>query len=56
MGRMATYTGKKISWNQVLNSKQKLVPDNLNWNSTAPTLPNEKGEYEIPKPGITTID
>ena len=56
MGRMATYTGKMISWEQVLNSKQKLVPDNLNWNSTAPTLPNEKGEYEIPKPGITTID
>jgi len=56
MGRMATYTGKIISWEQVLNSKQKLVPDNLDWDSTPPVLPNKKGEYEIPKPGVTIID
>ena len=56
MGRMATYTGKIISWEQVLNSKQKLVPDNLDWDSAPPVLPNKKGEYEIPKPGVTIID
>jgi len=27
MGRMATYTGKKIDWNQMLNSKEDLTPD-----------------------------
>ena len=32
MGRMATYTGKKITWDQIMNSKENLVPDNLTWN------------------------
>lgn len=32
LGRMAAYTGKRITWEQALNSQQKLVPDELNWN------------------------
>ena len=55
MGRMATYTGKEITWNQALNSKQVLVPDNLSWNSTPPVLPDSKGRYAIPIPGVTKI-
>ena len=41
MGRMATYTGKKITWDQAINSKEMLVPNNLTWNSTPPTLPDD---------------
>ena len=37
---MATYTGKKITADQIMNSKENLVPDNLTWNSKAPTLPD----------------
>ena len=55
MGRMATYTGKEITWEQALNTKQVLVPDNLNWNSIPPVLPDSNGRYSIPKPGITII-
>ena len=55
MGRMATYTGKEITWEQALNAKQVLVPDNLNWNSIPPVLPDSNGRYSIPKPGITII-
>ena len=53
MGRMATYTGKKITWDQIMNSKENLVPDNLTWNSKAPTLPDSTGYYDIPVPGKT---
>ena len=53
MGRMATYTGEKISWDQIMNSKQKLVPDNLSWNSEPPIFPDREGNYEIPVPGKT---
>ena len=53
MGRMATYTGKKITWNQIMNSKENLVPDNLSWDSKAPTLPDSNGNYKIPVPGKT---
>ena len=39
MGRMAAYTGKEISWNDALNSQQKLVPDNLTWDMDLPIRP-----------------
>ena len=32
LGRMAAYTGKRITWEQALNSQQQLVPDELDWN------------------------
>ena len=53
MGRMATYTGKKITWDEIMNSKESLVPDNLSWNSTPPILPDEDGNYDVPVPGKT---
>ena len=31
MGRMAAYTGKVVTWEEALNSKQKLGPDKLEW-------------------------
>ena len=55
MGRMATYTGKEITWDQALNSKQVLVPDNLSWDSPPPVLPDSNGRYAIPIPGVTKI-
>lgn len=45
MGRMATYTGKEITWDQAMNSKQDLSPEKYEWGS-AP-------EVEIARPGIT---
>ncbi|MCI0488645.1 MAG: Gfo/Idh/MocA family oxidoreductase [Blastocatellia bacterium] len=31
MGRMSAYTGKMVSWDQALNSKEDLVPAKLEW-------------------------
>ena len=31
MGRMAAYTGQEITWEQAMNSQEKLVPDQLDW-------------------------
>lgn len=39
MGRMAAYTGQEISWEQALNSQEKLVPDQLDWNMKLPIAP-----------------
>ncbi len=39
MARMAAYTGGKITWDQALNSKQKLVPDHLDWDMNIDELP-----------------
>ncbi|MBI1368759.1 MAG: twin-arginine translocation signal domain-containing protein [Planctomycetes bacterium] len=31
MGRMSAYTGQKLTWDQALNSQEKLVPDTFAW-------------------------
>ncbi len=31
MGRMAAYTGQEVSWEDALNSKEQLVPEQLDW-------------------------
>jgi hypothetical protein len=46
MGRMAAYTGQEISYEQALNSQEKLVPDDLTWDSPAP-------EVKVAMPGQT---
>jgi hypothetical protein len=28
---MAAYTGQEITWEQAMNSQEKLVPDQLDW-------------------------
>ncbi|MCX6836866.1 MAG: Gfo/Idh/MocA family oxidoreductase [Verrucomicrobia bacterium] len=39
MARMAAYTGKRITWDMAMNSKEKLVPDNLTWDMKLPITP-----------------
>ena len=38
LGRMSTYTGKALTWEQALNSKEELMPepDKLDWNTELP--------------------
>ena len=31
MGRMAAYTGQEVTWEDIMNSKEQLVPENLDW-------------------------
>ncbi len=53
LGRMATYTGQQLTMEEVLNSKLELVPENMNWETTPPTLPDADGNYTVPVPGVT---
>lgn len=39
MGRMAAYTGQEVTWEQALNSQEKLVPDQLSWDMSLPIAP-----------------
>ena len=55
LGRMATYSGKKITLEEALNAEYQLMPETLTWDSTPPTLPNAEGRYSIPTPGITNF-
>ncbi len=53
MGRMATYSGKKVRWEEALNSNENLMPDKYTWDTLPKTLPDKDGYYKIPTPGKT---
>ena len=55
LGRMATYSGKMIKWDEALNSKISIMPKEYAWDANPPVLPNEEGFYPIPMPGSTEV-
>ena len=48
MGREACYTGQEITWDQIMNSTQNLVPENMSFTSMPP--------HAVAVPGVTQID
>ncbi|MGJ8681039.1 Gfo/Idh/MocA family protein [Paraglaciecola sp.] len=57
LGRMATYTGKVVTWEQAMQSNLSLVPDEdtLTFDIQAPVMPDEQGNYPVPVPGKSKI-
>ena len=55
MGRMATYSGVEIKWEDAINSDNILVPDKFGWDVNPPVMPNPDGSYPIPIPGVTKV-
>ena len=55
LGRMATYTGKKITLEEALNSELHLMPETVTWDSTPPSVPDSEGNYPITPPGKTKM-
>ncbi|MBI5801885.1 MAG: Gfo/Idh/MocA family oxidoreductase [Verrucomicrobia bacterium] len=53
MGRMATYSGKLIEWDEAINSKLQLMPEEVSWDMKPPVLPDADGNYPIAVPGRT---
>ncbi|MFT6811322.1 MAG: myo-inositol 2-dehydrogenase/D-chiro-inositol 1-dehydrogenase [Saprospiraceae bacterium] len=55
MGRMASYTGQVVTWDDALNSQQDLSPSSYAWDANPPVMPNADGYYPIAMPGKTKI-
>ncbi len=53
MGRMATYTGQELTWDEALNSKVSLMPDTFAWDADPPLMPDAEGNYPVPMPGVS---
>jgi myo-inositol 2-dehydrogenase / D-chiro-inositol 1-dehydrogenase len=51
LGRMSTYSGQKITWEEAINSNISLAPDTFTWNTMPKTLPDNNGFYPVPVPG-----
>ncbi|MCP9754313.1 gfo/Idh/MocA family oxidoreductase [Lacihabitans sp. CCS-44] len=55
LGRMASYSGQKVKWEDAINSNINLMPDKFDWNAMPKTLPDSNGFYPIPVPGKDKI-
>jgi myo-inositol 2-dehydrogenase/D-chiro-inositol 1-dehydrogenase len=55
LGRMATYTGRTVTWEEGFSSKKTLMPPKIvDWNTMPLTLPDANGLYRLPQPGLVT--
>lgn len=52
MGRMATYSGQLITWDQAVQSNLRLAPDRYDFDAQPPVLPDAQGAYPAAVPGI----
>jgi predicted dehydrogenase len=48
MGRMAAYTGQQVTWDQAMNSQEKLFPEGLDWKGSLEVKPRAE-------PGVTKL-
>jgi predicted dehydrogenase len=55
MGRMATYSGKLIKWDEAIGSTVDLSPGSYDFAATPPVLPDANGFYPVPVPGKTDV-
>jgi predicted dehydrogenase len=53
LGRMATYTGRTVTWDEGFKSEKTLMPAKVvDWNTMPLTLPDSNGLYRLPLPGL----
>jgi myo-inositol 2-dehydrogenase / D-chiro-inositol 1-dehydrogenase len=55
LGRMATYSGQVVTWEQAMNSPVDLAPKNFGWNAETPVKPGADGCYACAIPGVTKV-
>jgi predicted dehydrogenase len=55
LGRMATYSGQLITFDDALNKGRSIMPNEYSWDAMPPVLPDEEGRYPAPVPGVTEV-
>ena len=55
MGRMATYSGQVINWNDAMDSKVDLMPKKYAFDAVPPVLPDKDGFYPVAVPGQSIV-
>jgi myo-inositol 2-dehydrogenase/D-chiro-inositol 1-dehydrogenase len=53
LGRMATYSGKIVKWDEAISSTLDLSPKSYAWDAAPPVLPDASGLYACATPGVT---
>ncbi len=55
LGRLATYSGREVTFEEALASDVDLSPSRFAWDADPPVLPNRDGRYQIAVPGVTKV-
>jgi predicted dehydrogenase len=55
LGRMANYTGQKITWEDAMKSEANWNLPSYSFEATPPTQPDANGNYPVALPGVTKI-
>jgi len=53
LGRMATYSGKVVTWDEAMKSNLDLHPKQISWDAEPPVKPGPDGLYACAVPGVT---
>jgi myo-inositol 2-dehydrogenase / D-chiro-inositol 1-dehydrogenase len=53
LGRMATYSGKVVTWDEAIKSELSLSPKEYSLEASTPAVPDAAGNYPIAMPGTT---
>lgn len=54
-GRMASYSGKDLKWDDAIKSNIQLMPNKVTWDTVPPTAPDKDGFYPVAIPGVTKV-
>jgi predicted dehydrogenase len=55
LGRMATYSGQEILWDDAMKSDLSIMPQKFAWDANPLIMPGEDGFYPVPVPGVTKV-
>jgi len=55
LGRMASYSGQMIRWEDAIKSEVRLAPERYAFDAPPPVVPGANGHYPVPTPGVTKV-
>ena len=55
LGRIATYSGKIVKWDDAINSQIDLSPSVYDFAAAPPVVPDSEGNYPVPEPGKSIV-
>jgi myo-inositol 2-dehydrogenase/D-chiro-inositol 1-dehydrogenase len=54
-GRMLTYSGQDLKWDDALNHGSSVMPKEFSFQATPPSVPDSNGMYAMAQPGKTRV-
>ncbi|NQT52578.1 Gfo/Idh/MocA family oxidoreductase [bacterium] len=55
LGRMASYSGQMIRWDEAIKSTVSLAPARYSFDAVPPVVPDAAGRYPVAMPGVTKV-